>query len=259
MFARIATRPLPATLALFGLFVLACAKSVEIPESYQPAYSYTPPSSTEGQGIGIAIVAPHLGQAATSNLLAQYQKLGVAPPPDYLTRIDPGYRAFMDAVGRSLLQYFTASGFTVSGPFRSIDDMTFPEKKQADLVLTIDVNVTTDQPKFWVNRSAIDGSVASVESKGACSSGGTIDFVLWEPLSAQRMWAKSVEVPRTEADCTIKSGSGEAYDALIRNAFAQLSEEAFTTTMTTATRYFAPEEVALVAKQSRELREKKVY
>lgn len=253
------SRPLVVTLAgLVGLS-LACARQVPVPEAYQPSYSYTPQASSAGQGISIALVSPRLGQAAVANVAAQYMKLMIPLPADFATRMEPSYRAFTDAISRSITQYFTASGMTVSGPFSSIDDMTFPDKKQADLVLTMEVNVTTDQPPFSINYSQIDGSVQKVWSRGVCSAGGTLDFVLWEPLSQQRMWAKSIDVPRAEVECTLEAGSQPAYFALLGNAFARLYEGAFANVMITATRYFAPEEVALVRQQSAELREKKVY
>ena len=252
-------RLMPLTLALLGGTALACAHQVNIPESYTPTYTFNPPTSAAGQGISIAIIAPKLGQSATSNMLAQYRKLGVAPPPDFASHPDAAYQAFMDAVDRSLLQYLTASSISVSGPFRSVDEMTFPEKKQADLVLTIDLNVTTDQPGIAVDYSSWDGRVNEVESRGPCSVGGTVDFVIWEPLSLQRMWAKSAEVPRVEADCTLKAGSMGAYNVLLGNAFATLYEPAFKTTLTAAMRYFSPEEIALVKRQAQELRDRKVY
>lgn len=75
----------------------------------------------------------------------------------------------------------------------------------------------------------------------------------------QRMWAKSADVPRAQADCTIEAGSGQAYDILLSNAFGPLYENAFKATLTAAMRYFSPEEVALVKRQAQELRDRKVY
>lgn len=238
-----------------------------------PQAHYSPPASTAGQGVSIAIVNPQLGDEERGRLTTAYTKLGQAPPADMLAA-DPAYHAFSDAIGRGLLQYFTGSGFTVSGPFKTVDDMTFPEKKQADLVLTISLNtrVNHPQPVIGQNAGQVMATAAAEQAgsggaltgvtytlTGPCDFSGTIDVVMWEPLSMQRMWAKSIDVPTVQADCTMKSTSGSIINTLVNNSAAHLYEQSFPAVMTAAQRYFDPSEVALVKQQSQELRTKKVY
>lgn len=160
------SRPLILTLGILSLLALACAKSpaaVAPPEAFIPSYSFTPPTSLMGQGISVAIVNPQATEAVKGAVAMSYAKLGLAVP--MTGGEDPAYRAVRDAVGRSLLQYFTSSGFTVSGPFPSVDMMTFPEKKQADLLLTVDFGVVTDQPRANIIRND-DGTIGVVSSMG---------------------------------------------------------------------------------------------
>lgn len=61
-------------------------------------------------------------------------------------------------------------------------------------------------------------------------------------------------------DCTVENVvPGATWMTLMYNVSSPMYEQAFANTMTTAERDFNPEEVALVKKQSAELREKKVY
>lgn len=245
MFAR--RRFLIPILALLGSGTQACSHQVTLPEQYQPSFNYIPTPSIAGRGISIALVNP----AASSRLQMAIASSGV---PELAIGRDT--RA---AIGRALVQYFTASGFTVSGPFANVEAMTFPEKKQADLVLTVEYDLMPTSPSASVGYSSWDGQMNRVESAGECTLNGQVSFVLWEPLSNQRMWAKSVEVPTATANCTIRAKSQPEYRVLWNNALGELYEGAYVNTVGTIERYFSPEEVALVKSQAEELRLKKVY
>lgn len=249
-------RPLLPTLSLLAALSLACAKSGPPPTPYAPNFAFEPTMSRAGEGISIGLVNPKITDAVYTSLVMQYAKMGVTLAPG--AGEPPEYQAFREAVGRGLVGYFTGSGFTVSGPFKSTDEMTFPEKKQADLVLTVDFGVLADQPTPALVRDNA-GKVVYASSSGNCTVTGAVSFVLWEPLSMQRMWAKSVDVPPSSFDCTIPTMQASSFDVLIRNGFNRAYEQIFTNTLQTAVRYFNPEEVALIKKQALELRANKVY
>jgi hypothetical protein len=244
--------------AAFAAVVLAGCVPMTPPQSpYTPTYAYTAPSSTGGQGISLALVNPKLSSAATVTVTNEYAQMGQTPPADLITA-DHAYSAFVGAINRGLNEYFTASGFTVSGPFKTIDEMTFPEKKQADLLLSIELSAIMNQPPVYQTPSQYSGTL--FQSAGDCVFSGTIDLVLTEPLSMQRMWAKSIEVPARQGPCAFNvRGSADQFNTLMGNAQAKLYEQAFPDIMKTAERYFTPEEVALVKQQAQELRDKKVY
>lgn len=257
MRARSLARPLPLTLGLMGALSLACMKPAEpAPTPYVPSYAYEAPTSEAGRGISIALVRPSLSNEATASIAMQYAKMRVLPPADGGEAAP--LRALRAATGRAMFDYFMASGFTTSGPFQDVNVMTFPEKKQADLLLTVEFGILTDQPRPDIFQTS-PGRVERVDSEGDCSVRGAISFVMWEPLSMQRMWSKTTEVPPSTFSCTFSADSAEAYDLMIFNAFNRTYESAFANTMRAVERYFSPEEVALVKAQAQELRERKVY
>ena len=227
-------------ITIFGL--VGCAtKHVELPELYQSTYSYEPESGAEGAGIAIALLEPQFG----------------------FEEVDDRDRNFQAALQRSMLAYFTSQGFTVSGPFRSMEEMTFPEKKQADLVLDTTLAYSGNFPEIHKegHTEIMFGTTSySYWVSGECSYAGTISFTIWEPLSKQRMWTREVPVPRDSVDCSVKeTRSGDLVNRIWGNAFTRLYEAMYRETMVQAERYFHPEEVKLIKQQSQELRERTVY
>lgn len=231
------TRSSFTLIALAALWV-GCAPKVVLPPPYSPSFAYEPPTGTAGQGVSIALINPR-------NTERVVHLIGGKPEA-------PMYTATRDAVGRSLLQYLTANGITVSGPYKSVDEMTYPEKKQADLVISVEYDIWPQWQTAGINKY---GRAIINEP---CSMTGGITFVMWEPLSMQRMWSKSAEV-NVSGDCNMDPVTPEESNRLFENAMAKLYESAFRISMESAARYFNPEEVALVKTQAQELREKKVY
>jgi len=237
------TTPILMLLSIgFLLGQLGCvATKVELPGKYNPSYAYSPTAVQGGEAISIALLEPHFEEQEVSE-------------------ID---RAFQSALERALLNYFTTNNFSVSGPFKSMDVMTFPEKKQTNLVLETTLAYYGDFPQIYKegHTSSWDGSTTySYQASGSCSMTGVISFTLWEPLSQQRMWTKEVPVPRDSVDCTFEeTKSSDLVNRIWWNAGAKLIEELFGETMHQVERYFHPDEVRLVNEQAQELRDRKVY
>lgn len=243
MVTRSGFRALPLTVIVGGIATLACAHPVPPPEQEEASFSFDSPESTAGRGISIAIIQP-----ARSDRLKESIGSG--------TEFDLGVR-MRSAIGRSTYEYFTASGFTVSGPYKSVDDMTFPEKKQADLVLTVEYDLVPSAPSASTEPAA--GGRTRYSARGNCTMAGGVSFVLWEPLSKQRMWSKTAEVEAQRVDCSQETYDADTYNITLSNSLTGVYEEGFQELMETMVRYFDPEEVKLVKQQSLELRERKVY
>lgn len=222
------------------LVMAGCGGAPEIP-TYTPRFSYTP----KGTGGGSASIA----------LLRAVASAPAAPvmPGAYVMPRQAGggvQQKFLAALTTATEQSLSSRGFKIAGPYGSIDDMTFPQKKQVELAMKIIVAVEVKPPRPNVNMSAWSG--VSVEVKGNCELAGYVALEAWEPLSAQKVWSKRVEMPAATEDC---SGGGQNQE----NGMAKLYDNAFQQTMAKADDYFAPEEIELIRKQSQELREKKVY
>ena len=148
--------------------------------------------------------------------------------------------------------------FDAGGPTVRWTSGDVPQKKQADLVLSAEIDMSLHVPAETRSSSMWSGGT-SIEFKGTCQIGGTISLVLWEPLSNQRLWSKSVDIPVESTDCTVPPGSEESVGIQFTNKVSRAIEKAFPVIMRTFEKYFSPEEMALVKQQSKELREKKVY
>lgn len=248
-----------SVVALIGGLALACAKPPPPSPAYEPDYSYNPVANEAGRGISIAIVSAGWGDVSLKNAAVAYSDFGMAPPADMAAEFaeDEETVAFRDAISRGLTEYLTGSSITLSGPFLSVDEMTFPEKKQADLVLTVTINTTVRIPKPSIEKSS-SGTYLDIDASGPCVGGGSVDFVLWEPLSMQKMWAKSAKIDNVEVDCTVTSVS-EYNQIIAKDAGPKVRELQFQSVMKSVERYFDPEEIALVKSQAQELRDRKVY
>ncbi len=262
----------------FALLAMAivggCAPTmVQVPAPVAADYSYkATPQPASGENISIALIKPawygEVGEKHEASIKA-FQEKNPGKPVE-----DPD-SALMEAVARGLNEYLTASGFTVSGPYDSYDMMTFPEKNQADLLLTIEYAVETHFPEPQPIVGATGGSVAAAalaggssqtvkgfQSTGDCSINGDISFVLWEPLSHQRLWVKKIEAPEETVDCSVRyeaANAGDAWSAEVNNRLEELRSKAYRHFMDTAARYFVYDEMALVKKSADELKARKVY
>lgn len=231
--------------AATAAMVTGCASTLSVPPQRTPTYRYTAPKSEAGKGISVAILRPTLAKRLQGT------------PAD-----TKEYGALRDALARSLLEYMTAQGMTVSGPYAAVDDMTFPEKKQADLLLSAEFDTDATVPTGSSAPGSFFSPDPTVSSSGNCRLAGRVSFVVWEPLSMQRMWSKTLDVTPLTTPCSFSftgTNAGEAWRVAVLSAAAGLSERMFAETMNAAARYFDPGEVALIKAQSAELREKKVY
>ncbi|MGH7596512.1 MAG: hypothetical protein ACREOI_09170 [bacterium] len=234
-----------------ALGLLGCAASKPVKTVHTPNF----PKFTSTMGstqsvlsdISIALINPSYGTTSTGGEEHEWAKM------------------FRASLAKEIEQLIVNRGFKVVGPFATVDEMTFPQKKQSDLLLMPIINVILNYPQAQTVTktdwgSALAGGSGTKEIQiwnGPCNSQGFINFELWEPLSMQKMWAKRVDIEPTQVDCSAKNY--EAFVAAYNAALAQLLETSYKTALSKADAYFAREEIELVTKQSQELRTKKVY
>lgn len=235
---------------------LGCASAPPAVPAYAPRFSYAyPPGQAPATGITVAILKPvdvNASQSGAGKQLSSQSKNMAKAESDF----DAGIVA-------QLQELLNRKGLALSGPFDDLNSMTFGDKKGADLTLTAQIGLSFAVPPTSTNfeqglgNQLVGGGVAVVESKGPCSGSGFISFLMLEPLSGEKIWIKKVDIPPTEVDCSGK-GTPENFTA-IDNGVARLLEKAFQLAMQRAWDYISPEEMALLKKQSQELRAKKVY
>lgn len=177
-----------------------------------------------------------------------------------------GYRdhhhvaAFKASIATQLQEMLTTKGFRLTGPFDSTNDMTFPDKKAADLALTPQVTLTwTFPPGGWRQGPPNQWTGQADRSywmEGTCSGTGFVSYVLIEPMSGEKLWIKKVDIAPVEVDCNAR---GDKDDHVYQDGIGRILEAAYQAAMAKAWTYLSPEELTLLKAKAKELRDKKVY
>lgn len=221
------------------------------------SYSYEPPEKMPPASVRatVAIVSPTYGGKQ---------------------QIDPAYSKVAEGFQKSLAidldNIIIAKGMTVTGPFESLDMMTYPDKKNADLSLT---------PEFFVNPQSRDLSqwadVGSYFSKPVeVRVSAWVTLMLREPLSSEKIWIKKVEVGEETWPAEIyaqkvdrgpvKPGSrihsyavgAIAYDGR-KDAVANIIKKMYPQVMQTVWKYINTEEILVLKEKAEEIRKLKRY
>jgi hypothetical protein len=252
--------------SLYVAISLGCAQAPVTPTvpAYEPRFSYDTATSTEKINVTVGVVAPNfVGDGIVYNTN---------------TKRDETVKSMLRGVRASFASLLIAKGFNVTGPFESLDEMTFPDKKGSDFVLYPEFDLDGGfaiknrgtKPKATGFGAVISGLGSKKGDKEetipTCTYSirprGTINIVAREPLSKEKMWIKKVEVAgrafeyASEGDPCLE---GREWPQEVRNAWAQSHEDLFKVLMTSLDAQVNSEEFQKLKKQSAELRERKVY
>jgi len=228
--------------------------------AFTPSYSYSVQSSGEKIDVTVGLIAPQYGGKASSVATVAFPGMPAAPSPWE----DALGRNFNSGMRSAFNELLSAKGFDVTGPFDSLENMTFPEKKGADFVLYPEIDVALSQNVE--SRGTGDGNRYWNVCEVTLSIGGNILIVAKEPLSGEKMWMKRVEIVGGQAQ-TFNYKTESLYELCqsvplprdAQNVKAKMLEDAFTTVMTALDKYVTGEEFQMLKKQAVELREKKAY
>lgn len=182
----------------------------------------------------------------------------------------PIFQLFGQNISQDFFEILTARGYTVRGPFRTYDDITFPDKKGSDLILIPELQISGDASGLEWDQSF---AVALLGQSGFTAEGtlvinGRVNLVVAESLSREKMWTKSVEMPplRVPVDGTrmytrrdIPVQQLLESEEAIYNGVAKALETQYKTILEKAYAYLDPDEMQIVKKQAQEIRNKKVY
>jgi hypothetical protein len=245
------------TLTLLG----SCATTPPPPTvaPYNPNFHYSAESGGGKLDVTIGVVAPQF--SGGSQLGAQQRKS------------DPLFKALQSSMSATFNELLIAKGFTTKGPFVSLSDMTFPEKKGSDLLLypEFDFQINLHESNAHLaEQSAGDQFIATLagnhqrvpECDITLSVTGNVLFVAQEPLSGERMWVKRLDVSSEGQTFHNVQGSLCAKQPPtqdIKNAWNKAHEIVYQTSMKALDSYVNGEEFQLLKKQSLELRAKKAY
>jgi hypothetical protein len=245
--------------ALLGIIILeGCAMQTAVkkeePPYVPPSFSFTPPSTAPAGSADVTIAIVNASYSENQPWADQW------PFTDVSKNMSLDFQ-----------QIVTARGFPVRGPFGSYDEMTFPDKKGADLVLQPTLEIRLEMHDLTYRQipppllSLQTRPTYSMQGKAAIS--GRVTLSIMESLSKERMWFKTVELPNTvipwEGEKRYASPLSkhdlDFSDPGIAKPLGKTMEGFYAKVMQAAWNYLDPDEMKLVKKQAEEIKKKKVY
>ncbi len=238
-------------LILSGCFTTTTESPVEL---YTPKFDFTPPTQAPPRSAGVTFVV--VGSEVSGPPIDLFQRFASNLPGDFQ-------------------EMLVARGFAVRGPFAAYDEVTFPDKKNSDLVLTPRITFAADTSGVrwkYVFELFTPGDLKTYTPVGPVVFSGRLDLVVSESLSNERMWSKSVTIPPIRVELTggarfqaTHTPTEVPLDQILENdpAFradlARQLDEIYQRTLEKAWTFLDPEEMRGVKRQSLEIRERKVY
>jgi len=248
-------------------FILACATAPQITplpssrwnENY--AYNYDPPQQMRPASVkvNVIVVNPFYREAESAFTDAMYAKVG---------------KGFSKSMGVDLDKIIVAKGMTAVGPYQTLDDVTYPDKKNADLTLAPRVFLMTDTKFSDLTHREYQGVYHTVKPFTMKIS-GWIAYEMREPLSGQKMWVKKLELEDRQVNDdevyeavalrkdqygnVLQWGEGKLKYSGREEALANALRDYYPVIMEKAWTYLNTEEILNLKEQTKEIRERKVY
>lgn len=261
----------------------------EVPQrNYQ--FSYTPLKESSSVKATIGLISPVVTIRTTTG--GTDLKMTFKEDLDLKFIQDAYTKAFESDINATLI----AKGDGVTGPYASLDIMTFGEKDAVNVVLVptfiLEVKFSNGEKTLFYDSDRVrtDKTVGTsrvykrdniFEIPGTIVAGGFIELTAYEPLSKQKLWVKKIEVPFEQVSYkfyvfqnweyhfqTIK----DAFDGLAttvslsREAFTKydgrleklgsMLEKAYAAQLEQFSRYFSPKEMAHVFEDAKKARER---
>ncbi len=264
-----------------------------IPQAPPLTYSFSYEPTKEANPAKVSIALAHI-QPQREN------KCGSERVGGLLSEIASGLESAFQAT-------LIAKGYTLSGPFNSRDQMTYNDKENAMLLLVSELRVKSScedsgSEKLWEGKVRITGreqvnkdtsreyreQESITVNRGTLQVAFSLDLVLYEPLTGEKVWLKSVRPPTVNesyqyyarvveytywegslADVLFGGGVVEPYrdrkftvmanSDTRPNAAAAALQKLFSSSMQEFSRYFDPREIAHVVEDANKLKKLKRY
>lgn len=171
----------------------------------------------------------------------------------------PLFRTFASNMTKDFGEILTARGFGVRGPFMEYDYLTYSDKEESDLILTAEVEFSSDT-------SQIAYSKFGYIPRGAVTVNCHVNLIVSESLTNERLWSKSVAITPFTVNLQARNGypMGVNLASLLKNEnkfysdVAHALEAQYTEIMNKIYGYLDPKQMAIVTTSARDLRKRKV-
>ena len=218
--------------------------------AYQPTFSYATKASQTKVDVTIGLVTPQF----VGDGVAYWQE----------NKNNDTVRKMFRALRNSFNSLLVSKGFSVAGPYNSVNDMTFPEKKGADVVLYAELDIESGYKVDNV-RKDVDYGVLGATEVLRCdvhlAPSGSVQLVANEPMTGEKMWVKRVDVtqPPKKISATNTVCTGKAITLEIKNAWDQAHELLYNKIMGALDRYVTADEFVVLKQQAADLKSRKGY
>jgi hypothetical protein len=185
------------------------------------------------------------------------------------------FKSFRQYMGDDVNQLLNDKGFRLMNKtYYSLDEMTYDDKKTTDIVLIITLNADfkAGGGQGWLSHRPFSLNQYSLpplewQFNGTVSLSPHLTIVGMEPLTGQKLFTKSLEVPSIENISIITSRNlpsnefNESFfnDPSVYNALGTTLQASYTNCLQQMDTYIDPREIANYKSEVQELRSKKVY
>ena len=269
-FSNLLTNSIIAIICVFVL-VGCAAKTAELPRE-TIVFDYTPESeaASGSANVTFAVVGTQLVKPAQP----EQMQLPSHPP-------GPLFVDFATTITKDFMEVLGAKGFGVRGPFKTYNDMVFPDKEGSDLILTaevlfdVDHSIQLSQP-FLLALLSSKTRPAPYRIVGTATVKCDVNLVVSESLTNERMWIKSISIepftiPLESYHMYQKQDLSEQFEKygtiemILKNEnkfhadFGHALKARYKEILGKIYTYLDPREMTIVKNQSLEIRKRKVF
>jgi len=179
------------------------------------------------------------------------------------------FKRFQAALGSDVEELIIAKGFTLKGPYQSLDEMVFDDKKATEILIEMEIvpEFTAHEGGWRSTFTLMTANRMYYSYSGQVSLVGKINISGVEPLTHEKIWSKSVLIPNVD-NIPIKT-SGK-YDHVLNNVelindpgvYNELGKALMTQyagIMDKIAAHFEVEELSSLKNQIKELKAKKGF
>jgi hypothetical protein len=237
-----------------ALIIIGCTSTV--PSSREvippPSFDFTPPSQAApaSAGVTLGLVDPSYTEKDPQKTVV----FSVYPFTD-----------FQKNMGRDFEELLIARGFTTTGPYRSREEMTYPEKSGCDLTLTPSLDVSVEFPDVKTESVVMLLGDPQYKIHGNAVVRGRVTLNMLESLSGEKMWSKSIDISQKTVSWegqkrySAPPQTVDITDPVFQKNIAPILEDVYNAVMDAGWKYLDPQEIQIVKKQAMDVKEKKRY
>jgi Neuraminyllactose-binding hemagglutinin precursor (NLBH) len=168
-----------------GVLLSGCATTIPVNKDVGSLnMNYQTKEAGAATNLVVAIVSPEF---AKNSAAGQQQNPNTFSAS---STFDGSYKARLTgAIQSTIEELISKRGFTTKGPFATLDDMNYGDKKSMYLISTPKLTINMDQKQTSIG---CKGMVCS--EQGEIQIGGELTFKLIEPLTGQSMMTKRIDL-----------------------------------------------------------------